>query len=174
MNRTENNITICEKGLEEYPKSKIVLGNLVMVLWVASGTIACWFLFPWLAWVYLALAVVMVGIVLRRLVCTNCYYYGKWCGLGWGKLAALFFKKGEIGKFRTTIGVKLAPITYGLLSLIPIIAIVIALILGFTIPKVIVLVVLLAVSYYSGVASRKKGCINCKMRLVCRGASYHE
>jgi hypothetical protein len=31
--------------------------------------------------------------------CTNCYYYGKTCGLGRGKLCALIFKKGSSEKF---------------------------------------------------------------------------
>jgi len=31
--------------------------------------------------------------------CVNCYYYGKTCGLGRGKLCALLFKKGNPEKF---------------------------------------------------------------------------
>jgi hypothetical protein len=31
--------------------------------------------------------------------CRHCYYFGKTCGLGRGKICALFFKKGDPGKF---------------------------------------------------------------------------
>jgi len=31
--------------------------------------------------------------------CVNCYYYGKTCGLGRGKLCALFYKKGNPEEF---------------------------------------------------------------------------
>ena len=31
--------------------------------------------------------------------CANCYYYGKWCSLGRGKLCALWFPKGNPQKF---------------------------------------------------------------------------
>jgi len=31
--------------------------------------------------------------------CANCYYYGKICGLGRGKLSPLFFKKGNPERF---------------------------------------------------------------------------
>jgi hypothetical protein len=31
--------------------------------------------------------------------CVNCYYYGKVCGLGRGKLCALFFKQGNPQEF---------------------------------------------------------------------------
>ena len=86
-------VKIYEPGLEENPKGRIILGNLVMLFLIALGTIACWYFYPLLAWIYLAFALIMVYIVLRKLVCTNCYYYNKWCGLGWGKLSALLFKK---------------------------------------------------------------------------------
>lgn len=164
-------IDIFEQGLEEYPKTSIILGNLMMILWIALGTIACWFFSPLVAWIYLASAIIMVGIVLRKLVCTNCYYYDKWCGTGWGKLSALLFKEGSLEEFPTSTGVKLAPITYGLLSLIPLIFIIISIVQGFTVPKVIVLALLLLVSFYSGFISRKKGCANCKMRLICPGCA---
>ena len=164
-------INIFEQGLEEYPKASIILGNLVMMLWITLGTIACWFLYPLIAWIYLALAIIMVGVVLRKLVCTNCYYYGRWCSMGWGKLSALFFKEGDMENFGTSIGIKLAPPTYGLLSLIPIICIVISIVLGLTVSKIIVLALLLLVSFYSGFISRKKCCVNCKMKLICPGSA---
>ena len=167
--KTKTNIF--EQGLEEYSKASIILGNFIMILWIALGTIACWFLCPLVAWVYLALAIIMVGVVLRKLVCTNCYYYDKWCGMGWGKLSALLFKKGSIENFNASIGLKLAPITYGLLSLIPLVAIVISVVQGFTVAKVVVLLLLLLVSFYSGVISRKKGCANCRMKLMCPGSA---
>ena len=162
---------IFEQGLEEYPKTGIILGNLAMVIWIALGTIASWFLAPLAAWIYLAVAIVMVYIVMRKLVCTNCYYYDKWCGTGWGKLAALLFQQGNIDDFGTSVGVKLAPLTYGLLSLIPLILIIISMVQAFTVPKLVVLLLLLAVSAYSGFFSRKKGCANCKMRLICPGCA---
>jgi len=165
-------INIFEQGLEEYPKATIILGNLIMILWIALGTIACWFLHPLAAWIYLTAAIIMVGVVLRKLVCTNCYYYDKWCGMGWGKLsAALCFKKGSIEQFGTGIGIKLAPLTYGLLSLIPLICLVISIVQGFTVPKIIVLPLLLLVSLYSGFISRKKGCADCRMKLICPGSA---
>ena len=52
-----------EEGLEKYPKMGLVLGNIVMVAWVTVGTIGCWFLNPIIAWIYLAFALIMVGVV---------------------------------------------------------------------------------------------------------------
>lgn len=167
-------IKIYEDGIEEYPMAGIILGNLVMILWIALGTLACWFFYPIVAWIYLVLAVIMVYIILRKLVCTNCYYYGKWCAIGWGKLSALLFKRGNIEDFEKSIGIKLAPLTYGLLALIPLVLIVISIVLSFSLYKVIVLVLLLLISFYSTTISRKKTCKKCKMRLICPGSAVKE
>lgn len=86
-------LNLYEQGLEEYPISSIIKGNLAMAAWIALGTIACWFLSPLGAWIFLAFALIMIGIVLRKLLCTNCYYYDKRCSIGWGKLSALMFSR---------------------------------------------------------------------------------
>jgi hypothetical protein len=164
-------ICIYGQGIENYPIRTVVLANLAMITWVALGTAACWFLAPVVAWIYLAVAVVMVWVVLRRLVCVDCYYYGKWCGTGWGKLSTVFFKQGNIERFATGIGVKLAPITYGLLSLVPLVLVIIALVQEVTAARIVVLVLLLLMSVYSGYISRQKSCVGCKMRLMCPGST---
>ena len=40
-----------------------------------------------------------VELRILRFSCVNCYYYGKHCGLGRGKLCSLLFKKGSPEKF---------------------------------------------------------------------------
>ena len=169
-------IELYEGGLEEHPKSSVIVGNLAMTAWIALGTIGCWFLTPLGAWIFLAFALIMVGVVLRKLLCTDCYYYGKWCGIGWGKLSALMFPKGNEERFGTSLGLKLAPLTYGLLTVVPVVFLVTSMFdtSQLLIPKIIVLVFLLAISFYSGTISRKKGCAACKMRLVCPGSAVKE
>ena len=174
MQEKKNEIKIYEQGCEQFGFGSIVFGNLAMLVWIGLGTASCWF-FQFFhhiaAWVYLGVALLMVFVVLRRLVCVNCYYYGKRCPIGWGKLAALMFKQGSMDKFATSIGVKLAPATYGLLSLIPIGFCIAAMVQDFEVAQPVVLVLLLAMSAYSGTISRKKSCVNCKMRLICPGCA---
>ena len=160
-----------EQGIEESPISQIVFGNIMMVGWIVMGTIACWFVHPMIAWGYLPVAIIMVFIVLRKLVCTNCYYYGKRCPIGWGKLSAMLFNQGNIERFSTCAGVKVAPLTYGLLTLIPLVLCVVALVQKITPAKIIVLVFLLAISAYSGSIGRKRSCAKCKMKLICPGSA---
>lgn len=113
----------------------------------------------------------MVYVVLRKLVCTNCYYHDKWCDSGWGKLSAKLFKKGKIGDFNESVGIKLAPLTYGLLTIVPLVLIIISVIQVFSWYKTGVLILLLLVSFYSGGISRKTTCSQCKMRLICPGSA---
>jgi hypothetical protein len=164
-------VQIYKQGLESFPLSRVIFGNVLILIWIGLGTMACWFVYPVVAWIYLAAALIMIFVVLRKLVCTNCYYYGKQCALGWGKVSALFFSPGSIDKFSTCAGIKAAPITYGLLTLIPLVLCVIALGHEVTALKVAVLVLLLAVAVYSGAISRKMACTNCKMRLICPGSA---
>jgi len=77
-------------------------------------------------------------------------------------------------KFATSVGVKLAPATYGLLSLIPIGFCIAAMVQDFEVAQAVVLALLVAISAYSGATSRKKSCVNCKMRYACPGCAVKE
>lgn len=166
----QTKIVICEEGLEEYPWWLVVAGNLLMLAWIGLGTASCYFLNHIAAWIFLAVALLLVFVVLRKLVCTNCYYYGKRCASGWGKLSALMFKQGDIEQFNDSVGVKLAPAIYGLLTLVPLVLGTIAAVRDFSVAKVIVLAALLLLGFYSGAISRKKSCSQCKMRDYCSGS----
>ncbi|MBN1290076.1 MAG: hypothetical protein JXA49_10630 [Actinobacteria bacterium] len=163
-------VSICREGLEEYPISRVIYGNTVMLVWIGLGTFACFMLDPIAAWIYLGVSLVTVFIVLRIMVCTRCYYYGKRCHSGWGRLASLIAKRKDIEGFNDGIGVRAAPAVYGLLSLVPLVIGTISAIMDFSILKVIVLAILLLTGYYSGAISRKSACAECKMREFCRGA----
>lgn len=160
---------IYEQGLEKYPRKTIIRGNFLMAAWIILGAVACWFYLPLIACLYIGFFIVMVKIVLRGLLCPDCYYHGKWCCLGWGKLAALFFKKRDINGFGFSLGQNLAPMVYGSLTVIPIILITVSIIQVFALIKMAVLILFLFLSFYSSVINRKKICAQCKMKLICKG-----
>jgi hypothetical protein len=166
----QSKAVICEEGLEEYPRWLVITGNLLMLVWIGLGTAACYFFNPVAAWIYLAAAPLLVFVVLRKLVCTNCYYYGKRCASGWGKLAALMFRSGDIERFNDSAGIKLAGGLYGLLTLVPLVLGTVAAVRDFSVVKVVVLVALLLIGFYSGTIGRRKSCAQCKMRKYCRGS----
>ncbi|MCK4520764.1 hypothetical protein KAT95_02750 [Candidatus Parcubacteria bacterium] len=162
-----------EKGLENYPKSSVILTNTLLLLWfglAAYGMSAFKFAgFPIISILYLSFALVMLGIVLRKHLCTHCYYYGKLCGSGWSKLSSCQFKQ-KSGDYK--LGMKLAGMTWGLLTLIPIIVIPIAIFLNreFLISGGISLlgfIVIMIINQFG----RKKGCSQCKMRSLCKASA---
>lgn len=154
--------------------SRIIIGNILIALWFIVGTVAVWFYSPILATIYLIVAVLTVYFILRKLVCTNCYYYDKWCSMGWGKIASALFKRGNIEQFNESIGLRLAPIVYGLLTIFPLIVVLLVLIFEFDYYKLAVLVILLFFSVYSGSISRKSACADCKMKTTCKGSAVKQ
>jgi hypothetical protein len=167
-------VNLSDSGKEQYPMSRIIIGNILIALWLIVGCVAVWFYSPILATIYLIVAVLTVYIILRKLVCTNCYYYDKWCSMGWGKIASALFKRGNIEQFNESIGLRLAPIVYGLLTIFPLIVVLLVLIFEFDYYKLAVLVILLFFSVYSGSISRKSACADCKMKTTCKGSAVKQ
>lgn len=97
--------------------------------------------------------------------CRNCYYYGKLCGLGKGKLASLFIKKGDTKNFtEREIGWKdLIPDL--LVFLIPFIAGIIYLFIHFNVLTLalVVAIIILAMPI-TGFMRSCLPCPNCKQR----------
>jgi hypothetical protein len=164
-------VQLYAEGLEAYPRGRIVLANVVMALWIGLGSVASGTLWSPAGWIFLGYAVLMVYGVMRKLVCTNCYYYDKWCNIGWGKLAARLFKQGNIEHFASCRGTKIAPFVYGSLTLIPVVLLIIALIHHFTVTGVLILLLIVGIGFYSGTVSRSRACAQCKMRYICPGSA---
>jgi hypothetical protein len=83
----------------------------------------------------------------------------------------MLFSQGNIENFSTCTGIKIAPLTYGLLTLVPLVLCIVAMVQEVSAVKIVVLVLLLVISAYSGSIGRKKSCANCKMKLVCPGSA---
>jgi len=105
----------------------------------------------------------MLLFVLRKHLCTHCYYYGKLCSTGWGKLSALMFKKNS-GNYQ--LGVKLAGITWTLVAAIPIVGIVAILIIDYSPSSLLFLILFILLTLFNFVI-HKKSCGRCKMRFIC-------
>jgi len=162
-----------EKGLENYPKATVVLTNVLLSLWFGfaaygMSTLKLWGL-PIISIIYLLFAIIMLGLILRKHLCTHCYYYNKLCGMGWGKLSSCLFKERS-GNYE--LGTKLAGLTWGLLTIVPIVAIPLAMFLHgeFLVPGGISLAGFLAIMVVNQFG-RKKGCAQCKMRYICKASA---
>lgn len=86
------------KTYENFPAWIVLGSNLLsfsiyaLGFYILSG-IGLWASFLFLIYV-LALE---IRIISKH--CVSCYYWGKTCGFGKGRISALFFKKGDISRF---------------------------------------------------------------------------
>ncbi len=87
-----------EECFEQYPLRIVLASNLVSLgIYAIGACIIYRFGAIWLA-AYL-LGIVLMEFRLLGGSCVNCYYYGKMCAFGRGKICSLLFKKGEPDKF---------------------------------------------------------------------------
>ncbi len=111
------------------------------------------------------LFVILVWICLRKFLCSNCCYYGELCNTGWGKIASLMFKRGDIGEFKRNLTI--AKIYWAVFFSVP-------LIFGafhtFTVGFKLNYLILLGIFFTLGGISlilHFKSCNNCKMNKIC-------
>lgn len=166
-----NGNSLFDKGLEEYPLSVVLIENIVLALWIVLGTIFVSQISVIIGLIYIACALIVILVVMRKLLCTHCYYYGKRCHVGWGKISSILYDKGNLDEFSTCVGQKIAPIFFGLLALIPMIFGSISLLKNFMISKLILMILLLGTILYSSIVTRKESCGKCKMKNVCTGSA---
>ena len=156
-----------EDGFEEYPITTVIGQNLFFLIYFGIGFIGMLslkiFNIPVVSLLYAIFLIIMLLFVLRKHLCTNCYYYGKTCSTGWGKLSSLMFKE-KSGNYE--LGIKLAGITWGLATLIPIIGIIISLILNFSVYRLVLLGLFILLTPINFI-SHKNSCKRCKMRTIC-------
>lgn len=86
------------KTHDSFPARIVFLSNLVTILIYAIGAFILAGLGLLFAILYLFYCLWAEIKILKR-SCVNCYYYGKICGFGKGKLCSFFFKKGKPENF---------------------------------------------------------------------------
>jgi hypothetical protein len=154
------------KTHENYPCRIMVISNLVSVSIYAVGASI---IFPLgIIWFTLYLLYILwLEIRLMKRSCINCYYYGRFCAFGKGKLCALFFKKGSPKSFVKN------KITWRdifpdfLVSIIPVVVGIVSLILDFRwlLFLCIVLLIILA-SAGNGFVRGSLACKFCRQREI--------
>jgi hypothetical protein len=146
-------------GYEAYPISLVILCNLVPLAIYALGGYILAGLGAGVLVVYVLYCLWVEAKVLRD-SCTDCYYYGKWCGLGKGRLCALLFPRGSPQRFAERqiswkdllpdLMVFVAPLVGGIARLVT----------HFAWPVLLALVALVALNFAGNAATR--GAIMCR------------
>ena len=151
---------------ENYPVTTVIASNLVpLLIWVTGAFILSRIGLPW-ALLYL-LFVVALEFRLVSGHCRDCYYFGKTCAFGKGRLSALLFRRGSPDKFaQLKIGWKdLVPDF--LVFLVPVIAGIVLLVQQFSWAILLLIIVLLLLGFAGNAFVRGHlACRFCKQREI--------
>jgi hypothetical protein len=90
------------RAYENFPLRLVCISVLVNVSIYALGAYILSGYDPLIAALYL-LYCIGNEIHVMKMSCVDCYYYGKWCALGRGKVAPFLFKRGDPGRFTAKI-----------------------------------------------------------------------
>jgi hypothetical protein len=161
-----------ENGIEKAKSTYILFENILISINILAGFVGMYsiqiFKIPILSVLYVIFILTMLIFLLRKHLCTQCYYYDKNCHCGWGKLSAKLYKKNSGNQ---KLGGLLAGLTWGTLMGVPIIAIIILLVLNFSLIALICLIVCVITTTINSIL-HVKDCKECKMRYICPGSSF--
>ena len=101
-----------------------------------------------------------VELRILKFSCVNCYYYGKHCGLGRGKLCSLLFKKGSPEKFNEKEISWKDLIPDFMVLIFPLISGIISLIRDFSLLILVLMIILVMLSM--GGNAMLRGSLTCK------------
>lgn len=153
-----------EKCFENYPLRIVFISNLVSIAIYLIGA----FIIYKIGFIWLILYLLFIGALEFRLIsghCVNCYYYGKTCAFGKGRLCALLFRKGNPKKF---LNIKITwkdILPDFMVSIIPALVGIIILISNFDWTLLILIIILLFLTFAgSGFVRGSLACKCCKQR----------
>ena len=151
-------------AFESFPLWMVAIADAVAFGIYIIGTYIMFKLGAVFGWLYL-LFCLFVEIRVMRMSCIHCYYYSKLCGLGRGKLASLFFGKGDPKKFLEKKVAWKDLIPDLLVALIPFIIGIYQLILGFNWSMLFFVILLFALaSFGNGFVRGNFACKYCKQK----------
>jgi len=151
---------------EDYPVAIVICSNLVSLLIWAIGAFLL-FRFSLILAIGYALFILILEFRLVSGHCVDCYYYGKTCAFGKGRLSSLFFKRGSPEKFsRMTITWKDIVPDF-LVFLIPVLVGILHLIREFSWTILILVIALFLLGFLGNALVRGKlACRYCKQREI--------
>jgi hypothetical protein len=151
---------------DNYPAITVFVSNLLSVLIWGIGAYILW----QFSIIWVIAYVVFIFILEFRLLsghCVDCYYYGRTCAFGKGRLCALFFSKGNPEKF---IAMKLSwkdIVPDFLLFMVPVLAGLLLLVQGFSWTVLALIVALLLLGFAGNAFVRGQlACRYCKQREI--------
>lgn len=153
-----------EKCFENYPFWIVLVSNLVTIAIYLIGA----FIIYQIGLIWMILYLIFILFLEFRLIsrhCRDCYYYGKYCAFGKGKISSMFLKKGDLNKFCKMQMTWKDIIPDFMVSIIPILVGIILLFIKFS-WLILILIILLAILTFvgNGFVRGNLACKYCKQR----------
>jgi hypothetical protein len=151
---------------ENYPFWMVFFSNLVSISIYLIGA----FVIYQLGLIWLILYLIFIASLEFKLIkshCVNCYYYGKTCAFGKGRISSIFFKKGSANLFCKKQMTWKDILPDFMVSLIPIIVGIIILIKDFNWALLSSILLLFILTFIGNAIIRSKlACKYCKQRQI--------
>jgi hypothetical protein len=91
----KENFAFCDP----YPKYVIIIRWIILTVAFALGIYILLGIKDVLGVLYVVYSLIALTLILPLSRCASCFYHGKVCNTGWGKVAAYLFPKGDESKF---------------------------------------------------------------------------
>jgi hypothetical protein len=155
-----------KKCYNNYLIGFVIGANILQLLIYFIGAYIVYLIGPiWL--ILYVLYILILEIRLLKFSCVNCYYYGKLCAFGRGKICSLTFKKGISQKFLDKKITWRDLIPEFILSIVPILIGIYLLIRNFNLIILFLIVVLFILAFpVTGYLRGSLACKHCKQREI--------
>jgi hypothetical protein len=155
----------------DYPWYIIILRWIILSIIFALGIYIIYQLSQILAWIYILYSVFGLTLVLPLVRCVHCYYYDRWCNVGWGKMAKYLFKKGNQEEYisKYPFAILLYP-----LWLFPLLIAIILLLRGRNLVSLISLLAYVLLLIIEKLVLRFVACQNCHQKNFCPALPFRE
>ena len=158
------------KHLEKYPNSYVIANNLLITAILVTAFLGMRDLFNGLfSFIHAGVALLFILVILRWVVCTDCYYHGKKCCTGWGILAAWLFKKGKKSEKLQKFLILFHWVFW--FTIVPVLVIIYLSIVSFSYVRLIYLGFFIILQIIS-TKFRKVCCFQCYHKNDCPGSAY--
>ena len=149
--------------VEDYSLIIIFISLIFSLLSYVLGLILTFGFHTFVAFIYLIL--IFFNLLLSlKLRCSYCYYYDRWCYTGFGKLSAIFFKRGPSSEFKNPRNIYPIAFLSSLLLIFPLIIGILELILTFNLYIILLLSIYLLITFTPNFVIKRKTCEKCKQR----------
>jgi hypothetical protein len=154
---------------ESYPKFVIVIRWIVLAGAFALGIYILTSIKELLGLAYIIYSLVVLTLILPLSRCSSCFYHGKACNTGWGKVAAYLFPKGDESKFDHHYDYA---IFIHLLWILPLLASFFQLVRARNLLALAVFGVYLFVLLLEKIVLKKLACSRCRQREFCPAVPF--